>query len=91
MGRNSELMRIKYRDGRMLTIKEIADMHPELSPNIIRMRILKKGSDDIDALLEPPQVKKTYLDKIPLDGIGPRKEISELPEPTDYERQLWGY
>ena len=91
MAKNKELMKIRYRDGRMLTIREVVDLHPDLTTNVIRMRILKKGADNIEELLAPVQVPETYLDKIPIDGMGPRKNVEDLQEPTDYERQLWGY
>lgn len=88
-------MRIEYLDGRMLTIREIVELHPELTPNLIRMRILKYGSDNIEKLLEPRRVMRSKndikIEKKFLQGLGPRKSISDLGEPSEYEKDLWGY
>lgn len=88
-------MKIKYLDGRMLTVKEIVELHPDLNAGLIRVRVSQYGKDNIEQLLKPRRnCRPNNADEIDAElfkGLGPRTEVETLTKPTDYEKELWGY
>lgn len=81
----------EYMDGRMLTTRQIAELHPGIGVETLRQR-LPLHTGDWKHTLRPKETAKSKA-KMTFDGVtlGPRTEVTELKPPSDYEKELWGY
>ena len=80
--------------GEMLTRKEIADrygFHPVTISSYFRAY---KTCDAVMARIDEVKrhgfVRQRKGSMIDVSDLAPRRDISTIPDPTEYERRLWG-
>ena len=84
-------IRYEYKDGRLLTAREIYELHPHIGLQALRQR-LPLHNGDWEYTLRPKNTARSRA-KLTFDGVtlGPRKELDDVQGPSEYEQQLWGY
>ena len=83
-----------YRDGKEYTMKQIQKMEPHLSVGVLQRRYRIEEPGDWDAIFAPPGKRggnnhHRKIDSKHLQGLGPRGDLSKIPNFTEYERRLW--
>ena len=89
-------VKFPYRDGRMLIIAEIIKLEPHMTSWKIKNRYKVCEPGDWERIFSRKRVQivpRNGASLIESDeigkGLGPRKNVLDIPGPSDYEIQLW--